>query len=148
MRWLGGPRSLERTLAQMRHANGTLASDGFGKVAMARASDGAFLGMCGFSLEAWASPDFLEIGWRLAPEFQGQGLVTEAARAWLEYGFSTLGLERVISVADVPNVKSIAVMQRLGMALEHEGELEVEGERFDAVVYGMNAPAWRSLRGG
>ncbi len=143
MRWLGGPRPLEQTRAEMQGGNDSLAREGFGKVAIERAADGQFLGMCGLSLEAWASPDYLEIGWRLAPQFQGQGLVTEAARAWLDYGFATLGLEHVISVADVPNVKSIAVMQRLGMTLEYEGELEVEGDRFLGVIYGIERGDWK-----
>lgn len=135
MRWLGGPRSLEVTVREMQQANDSLGRDGFGSVAMARKADGVFVGMCGFSIEEWYSPTDHEIGWRLAPAFQGIGYATEAARTWLDYGFGPLGLKRVISIADAPNFASIRVMQRLGMQLFEERALNVHGDVFDAVVF-------------
>lgn len=60
----------------------------------------------------------VEIGWRLAPEFWGHGYVTEAAEAWLAYGFETLGLEEIVSFAVKDNSRSTAVMERLGMVAD------------------------------
>ncbi len=57
----------------------------------------------------------LEIGWRLAPEYWGKGYVTEAARAWLDFAFETLGRDEIISFAVWNNLRSTAVMERLGM---------------------------------
>ena len=42
----------------------------------------------------------VEIGWRLAPEYWGNGYVTEAAfRCWLEYGFNIWSLKEIVSFA-------------------------------------------------
>ena len=78
----------------------------------------------------------------------GHGYATEAAAAWLEYGFETLDLSRVISVADPPNVRSISVMRKLGMRFDHEREIEEEGQVFPVVVYSITADRWRSREPG
>ena len=40
-------------------------------------------------------------------------------------------------------MRSLAVMQRLGMTLDHEAKVEDEGEVFDAVIYSITAERWR-----
>ena len=65
-------------------------------------------------------------------------------QVWLEHGFTTLGLPRVISVTDPPNTRSVAVMHRLGMVLDHYADLEYEGETFRAVIHAITADRWRS----
>ncbi|MBY6211270.1 GNAT family N-acetyltransferase [Microbulbifer agarilyticus] len=60
----------------------------------------------------------VEIGWRLAPAAWGKGYATEAARASIEYGFTRLGLEEIVSFAVADNLRSRAVMEKLGMVRE------------------------------
>ena len=57
----------------------------------------------------------VEIGWRLPRAHWGQGYATEAARAWLDHGFGTLGLTEIVAFTDRANLRSLAVMRRLGM---------------------------------
>ena len=57
----------------------------------------------------------VEIGWRLAPQFWGLGLASEAARMALRAGFESLGLEEIVAITTLRNTRSRAVMQRLGM---------------------------------
>lgn len=57
----------------------------------------------------------VEIGWRLARPFWGQGLASEAARLALRAGFEDLGLSEIVSFTTLGNQRSRAVMQRLGM---------------------------------
>ncbi len=57
----------------------------------------------------------VEIGWHLHPGHWGHGYATEAARALVEHGFTTLGLEEIHAVAWAGNDPSFAVMERLGM---------------------------------
>ena len=45
----------------------------------------------------------------------GQGYATEAAGAWLDYGFDLLGLAEIVAFTDSDNHRSLAVMRRLGM---------------------------------
>jgi RimJ/RimL family protein N-acetyltransferase len=52
----------------------------------------------------------------------------------------------VISITDRPNLRSLAVMRRLGMELDHEAEIEDMGQVFQAVVCPITAERWRSAR--
>jgi RimJ/RimL family protein N-acetyltransferase len=124
--------------AQERHAR-----DGLGLLAVERRADGAFLGMCGLHQLHWY-PEDTEIGWRLARNHWGQGYATEAATAWLEHAFATLHLPRVISVADLQNVRSLAVMHRTGMVFDHYAELSENGGTFQAVLHSITGDQWRS----
>jgi RimJ/RimL family protein N-acetyltransferase len=95
--------------------------DGFGFAAAEIAATGECIGFVGITRtdHVPSRPEgTVEIGWRLAPEFWGHGYVTEAARAWLTFGFETLGLEEIVSFAVEANHRSIAVMERIGMTAE------------------------------
>ena len=59
-----------------------------------------------------------EIGWSLHPDSIGNGYVTEAAAALLEYGFANFGFHRVFARIDVENTASVRVAERLGMRRE------------------------------
>ncbi len=142
MEYLGGVMAEERSNQEARDIQESYRRNGFGKVAVERLSDGAFLGTCGLSRELWYPQD-LEIGWRLAAEYWGHGYATEAARFWLRYAFTALAAARVISITDAPHQRSRAVMQRLGLSLDHEAVLEEEdGSTFEAVIYAISAEQW------
>jgi RimJ/RimL family protein N-acetyltransferase len=57
----------------------------------------------------------VEIGWHLHPDFQGQGLATEAAGAVLAMA-AEAGIDRVLAITDLDNGASQRVAERLGMA--------------------------------
>ncbi len=139
------PLSRAESDEQALGANHCFASQRFGKIAVERRSDGALLGMCGLSIEPWF-PDDLEIGWRLGRRYWGAGYATEAACAWLAYAFETLKAPRVISIADAPNARSIAVMRRLGMRFDHSPRLSDESGEFDAVIFSMDAALYDEHR--
>lgn len=146
MQYLGGLWTPERTLAAAQDANQSLIEHGYGFLAVERRSDGVFLGIAGLSVEQWY-PDDLQVGWRLAQAHWGQGYASEAGRAWLNLAFERTGRNRIISMADVPNRRSIAVMQRLGMSFDHEARLRDGDEEFDAAIYAITAEQWWALRG-
>ncbi|MEW9836675.1 GNAT family N-acetyltransferase [Mesorhizobium marinum] len=101
--------------------------DGYGWTAVEIAASGeciGFTGLHGAEVAGVAPPGSIEIGWRLAPEFWGKGYVTEAAEALLAFGFQTLGLDEVISFAVHDNVRSLAVMERLGMRRDPSGDFD------------------------
>lgn len=116
-----------------------------GLLAVERREDNTFLGMCGVHHQE-SYPDELEVGWRLARQHWGNGYATEAATAWLDYAFGPLDAPRVISTTDRPNVRSLAVMQRLGMTFDHEAEIQDDGVTFQAVIYSITANTWRAAR--
>jgi RimJ/RimL family protein N-acetyltransferase len=144
-RYLGGPLTSEESNDIAEYANEVHAREGIGLLAVERRDDGAFLGMCGLH-HFHPYPDEVEVGWRLAKSFWGNGYATEAATAWLEHGFEGSGMPRVISVTDPENRRSLAVMERLGMTFDHEADLEDARERFHAVVYSITSDEWRRRR--
>lgn len=78
------------------------------------------IGFCGLSdamLPGILPDGTIEIGWRLATRFWGNGYITEAANTILDYGFRIKGLQEVVSFAVETNHRSTKVMQRLGMTM-------------------------------
>ena len=50
--------------------------------------------------------------------------MTEAARAWLAFGFGELGLDEIVSFAVEANRRSTAVMERIGMRRDPSGDFD------------------------
>lgn len=143
MLYLGGrrlPRAVTDGIATA--AQHHFDTTGIGKIAVERKADGALVGMAGLSVEEDWYPGLLEVGWRLARPFWGNGYATEVGAAWLRHAFEVHTAPRVISVADVPNTRSIAVMQRIGLQFDHYAELPYDGSTFAAVVYSTTREAW------
>lgn len=78
---------------------------------------GEFIGYVGLHIPSAELPisPCVEIGWRLAFCHWGKGLASEAAREALRVSFHRLGLKEIVSFAAVGNLRSRAVMERLGM---------------------------------
>lgn len=138
---LGGPLTREESDDIALWANERWATDRLGLIAVERLSDGVFLGMAGLH-RLRDRPDDVEVGWRLHPDHWGHGYATEAGAAWLRYGFEELGLHRIISVTDEPNVRSLAVMRRLGLTFLENDTIVDNGVEFDAVVYAITRSQW------
>jgi aminoglycoside 6'-N-acetyltransferase len=82
-----------------------------------------------------------ELGFTLARTSQGHGYATEAVRAVLAHLFETHGLHRVSAECDARNVRSAALLERVGFT--REGRLRqatwIKGEWTDDLVYGLLA---------
>lgn len=90
---------------------------GWGFWATSLAETGEFIGFIGLE-DVHFKTDFtpaVEIGWRLAFKHWGKGYATEGALASLRYGFETLKLDEIVSFTAVANMRSRAVMERIGM---------------------------------
>jgi RimJ/RimL family protein N-acetyltransferase len=90
---------------------------GFGLWAVEVRGVAPFIGFTGLSFwdRAPGSKPLVEVGWRLAFPYWGQGYATEGARCALHYGFSTARLTEIVSFTADRNMRSRAVMERLGM---------------------------------
>ena len=93
---------------------------------------GLLIGGCGLRRESQKSL-VANMGWAINPEFQGQGLATEAAGALLDFGFNQLHLALIYATCDARNVASARVMEKQRM--KRVGVLEK-----DRVVKGQ----WRT----
>jgi ribosomal-protein-alanine N-acetyltransferase len=89
------------------------AEEGIGLFGVRLRGGEELLGFCGFvRLEGMEEP---ELGYELTSGAWGRGIATEASRACLRYAFEVAGLSRVIAGADLPNVASLRVIEKLGM---------------------------------
>jgi ribosomal-protein-alanine N-acetyltransferase len=99
---------------------------GWGLWAVEVLDTGTFIGYVGLAQAAFEAPftPAVEIGWRLAATHWGYGYATEAARAALDYAFTELTLDEIVSFTAASNVRSQRVMQKLGMTRDPTGDFE------------------------
>ncbi len=104
--------------------------------------DGAVVGGIGFHIDSPNSRGML--AYSIARAYWNQGLMTEAAAAVVDWGFDQLGLAKIYSFADVENVGSWRVMEKVGMT--REGTLRshglLRGVRQDFHSYGILRSEW------
>ncbi|SEG85218.1 ribosomal-protein-alanine N-acetyltransferase [Nonomuraea solani] len=113
---------------------------GYGLWALEERGSGRFLGFTGLVLQTFDAPFLpaVEIGWRLERSAWGQGYATEAARQALAFGFGEAGLSEIISMTAVGNVRSRAVMERIGMTYD-------AGADFDHPWLAQDSPILRHV---
>ena len=107
-----------------------------------------FLGLARTDLEPFLPDGTVEIGWRLAVRFWRQGFVTEAGQAMLRHGFEQHALAEIVSFAVENNVRSTAVMTRIG--LRHDPSRDFKHPRVrdttphlkQHVVYALSREEW------
>ena len=113
---LGGPLSRAASDAKLDRYRATFQRHGFSRLAI-EDSQQAFVGYAGVmpSREDHPLGPHLEIGWRLVRSAWGKGYATEAARAVLEDVFARIGDAEVLAYTTADNLRSQAVMTRLGL---------------------------------
>ena len=79
--------------------------------------DGSCVGFTGLNVPNFEAPFMpaIEIGWRMLPRYWGHGYATEAARLALDFAFNVLHAPEIVAFTAVGNVRSRAVMDRIGM---------------------------------
>ncbi|MBX9671664.1 MAG: GNAT family N-acetyltransferase [Candidatus Obscuribacterales bacterium] len=94
---------------------------GYGPWAVIKKSTLESIGYCGlfYFPDVNGSPE-VEVGYRLARQFWGQGYATEAVLAVRDYAFQNLELSRLIAMIDPGNVASIHVAEKAGMRYESD----------------------------
>jgi len=107
----------EESDAMVRRNAEHVATHGFGKWAVEIKAGAPFIGFVGLTVPAFEArfTPCVEIGWRLAAEHWGNGYATEAARAVLDFALDRAGLEEVVSFTVPANLRSLRVMERVGM---------------------------------
>ena len=89
---------------------------GFGRYAVVRKSNNELLGFTG--LKYLPELDEVDIGYRLIRSSWGKGFATEASKPFIQYGFNTLGLNKIIGLVMPENLASIRVLEKLGLTYE------------------------------
>ena len=78
-----------------------------------------------------------EIGYEMYPTYQGQGVMSEAIRAVIDYGVEQLGLVRLEAYTHRDNAQSIRLLERFDFVLDEE---QVDEHNKNNVIY-----VWRKM---
>ncbi|MFF4851264.1 GNAT family N-acetyltransferase [Streptomyces sp. NPDC001194] len=143
---LGELLTREQSDAVVARMRAEFDQQGFGWWALESRESGEFLGRAGLDVVDEGMPfTGVDVGWRLARAAWGHGYATEAGRACLAFGFETLGLPEIIATTTLANVRSQAVMSRIGMTRDPAADFEdpsvPEGPLRRCVLYRTPRPA-------
>jgi len=147
------PKTLERheSDAFADRIEQTIAKQGWGLWAVEIVSSGEFIGYVGMSTPTEQLPcsPCVEIGWRLAFSAWGKGYATEAAREVLRVGFEKLNLAEIVSFTTLHNLKSRAVMERIGMRDSNENfdhpSVSADSPLLSHCLYRLPKEQWECL---
>ena len=105
--------------------------------------DEKIVGVIGFVNFNWSSQR-TEIGYWIAKDFEGKGIITKSCKTLINYAFDELKMNRIEIRCACENVRSCNIPQRLGYKLE--GVLRQFLWRhtrfYDMAIYGMLAEEW------
>jgi ribosomal-protein-alanine N-acetyltransferase len=118
------PRAQSDALA--RRSEQHFATHGFGPWAVEVPDVAPFIGFVGLSVPAFEAhfTPCVEIGWRLAAAHWGHGYATEAALASARFAFDELEMTQLVSFTTPQNVRSRAVMRRIGMTHDEADDFD------------------------
>lgn len=127
---------------------------GWGMWALELNTTGEFIGFTGLNVPKASLPcsPCVEIGWRLARRFWGFGYAPEAACEALEYAFARLGLAEVVSFTAKPNLRSQAVMRKIGMENTNRNfmhpDVDPSSPLCEHVLFVTGQVRWEAARAG
>lgn len=93
---------------------------GIGRWAVVNKKTNEFLGWAGLKLVTELTNDhlnYLDLGYRFAKKYWGQGFASEAAAASLLYAFNVLQTNEVYAIADCRNIASNKILTKTGLTL-------------------------------
>lgn len=128
------PGEIARDLAAMQTRTPCDVPGPWFQLAVVERATGAIAGDVGVRRLAEA-PDTAEIGYTIAPPYQGQGYATEAVSAMCAWLLGARGLARVIAIIDGRNAPSIAVVENAGFTRIACIETKVDGEPGALLTY-------------
>jgi RimJ/RimL family protein N-acetyltransferase len=126
---LGSAPTRAQSDALVERYGAELEREGWGFWAVEVVGGAHFIGMVGLHAVHPTLPcaPGVEAGWRLHPDWWGHGYATEAAAASLHYGFTTGGLNDIVAFTAAVNLRSQAVMERIGMVRQPDGDFDHPG---------------------
>ncbi|MFC6333009.1 GNAT family N-acetyltransferase [Paenibacillus septentrionalis] len=139
--WVDGTNTVEDTKAFIHSSLQQFAAHNGFQAAICY--EGTIAGCIGLHNIDWHNKK-TSIGYWLASDQQGKGMMTRACRALIDYSFKELNLNRVEIRAGEYNQKSRAIPERLGFV--QEGIVRQAEWLYDHyinhVIYGMLAEHW------
>jgi RimJ/RimL family protein N-acetyltransferase len=89
---------------------------GYGQFMVELKPDGIPIGVCGLLYRERL--DLTDVGCAFLPAYWRQGIAYEAAAAVMDYGRSTLGVEKIVGLTSKENLASIGLLEKFGMSFQ------------------------------
>ena len=118
--------SKDQALTYIRFIREQYVERGIGRFAAVEKSSGDCIGWSGLKLnqgekeELNGFDNFIDIGYRFLPRYWGKGYATESSIATLDYGFNVKNYDTIYGAADVANIASNKVLQKIGLQFTNE----------------------------
>ncbi len=122
------------------HVLGDYKKHGFGRWIVVHKEDNCIIGFTG--LKYIPDMDVVDLGYRFARKYWGQGIATEASIAALDFGFNELELEKIVAYIIPENIGSQKVLEKLGFTYVREFYEEDELEH----EYALTAIEYKSQK--
>jgi len=122
MRHFPKPLTREESLGFFSRLNSHFDDRGYTYFAVELLDSNEWIGFIGLAFQNYvtAFAPGVDIGWRLHPNFWGNGYATEGAKRCLKYAFDTLRLDKVFATCTMMNQQSENVMLKIGMSFKGE----------------------------
>jgi [ribosomal protein S5]-alanine N-acetyltransferase len=110
-------KTIEESESVVRMLQQQYAENGIGRWAVIEKSTGEFMGWSGLKL--YREPinnqtNIYELGYRFIPRYWGRGFATESARAWVDFAFEELKIDKLFAVTDLEHDSSKNVLHKVG----------------------------------
>lgn len=105
---------------------------GIGRFAVIEKSSGNFIGWSGLKLNSGEKEalndvqNFIDIGYRFIPKYWRKGYGLESAITCLKYGFNTMKYNSIYGAADIKNIGSNKILQKIGLQFVNEFDYKYE----------------------
>ena len=148
MKYFPNPLSREESDKLAEICASLISVRGWGAWAVELKSTARFIGFVGLHIpkDTLPFPPGVEIAWRLAKQYWGNGYATEAAARVLTFAFDTLNLNEVISFTSVDNYPSRSVMERIGLINTNQNfqhvDIPLEHKLAEHVLYKISKSEW------
>lgn len=111
-------KSIKQSIAEIEFIRKQYTENGIGRWAVIEKATGNFVGWSGLKLISETTNNhvnYYDLGYRFIKRFWGKGYATETAKAARDYGFNELKLNELIGIADINNLGSIHVLEKVGL---------------------------------
>lgn len=122
--------SIEQVREAIANIRQQYLENGIGRWAVILKETNEFIGWSGLKLEKNVNgyETFYDLGYRFIQKHWGKGYAYETAKAFVDFGFNDMKLEKINAYADFDNLASRRVLEKVGMhfvnAFDDEGTQE------------------------
>ena len=110
---------IEQIREVLRNVGERYKTNGTGRMAVILKESGEFIGWAGFKLEQNINghEQFYDLGYRFIQKHWGKGYATEAAAAFVDYGFNVMKLDLINAYTESGNIASRKVLEKAGLKM-------------------------------